>query len=76
MSDPIEAFRSKPGEFFLAAEKVAKGDRFQVRDVVYEVASDPRQWGVGWVATVKVVQGLRPGSEFRAMLFTGRKVEG
>jgi hypothetical protein len=76
MSDPIEAVRAAPGEFFLAAEQVAVGDRFRVLDAVYEVMSEPSQWGIAWVATVKVIEGLKPGSEFRAMLHTGRKVEG
>lgn len=76
MSEPIEAVRAKPGEFFLAAETVAVGDRFKVHDAIYEVTSEPTKWGISWVADVTVIEGLKPGSVFRAMLHTGRKVEG
>lgn len=76
MSEPIEAFRAAPGEYFLAAETVSVGDRFKVRDAVYEVTSEPTRWGISWVADVTVIEGLKPGSVFRAMLHTGRKVEG
>lgn len=74
MAEPIPAVRSKPGEFFLAAEVVEVGLRFQVFETVYEVVSEPRQWGIAWVAQVKVVEGLRPGIVLKAMLHTGRKV--
>lgn len=76
MTDPVEAVRSKPGEYFLAAEHVEIGTRFRYLDALYEVVSEPSRWGLAWVADLKVVEGLKPGSEFRAMLHTGRKVEG
>lgn len=74
MDDVVEALRSKPGEYFLAAERVHQGLRFRVRSAVYEVVTEPTKWGIGWSATVRVLEGLRPGSEFRALLFTGKKV--
>jgi hypothetical protein len=75
MDDVVEALRSKPGEFFLAAEQVHEGLRFRVHGAMYEVVSEPTKWGIGWSATVRVVEGLRPGSQFRALLFTGKRVE-
>lgn len=75
MSEPVEAVRSKPGEFFLAAESVEVGTRFRAGGALYEVMSEPTRWGAAWVATVKVIEGLRPGIELRAMLHTGRRVE-
>lgn len=75
MSEPVEAVRAKPGEFFLAAESVEVGTRFRAGGALYEVMTEPSKWGVAWVATVKVIEGLRPGSEFRAMLHTGEQVE-
>lgn len=75
-NEPIPAVRVKPGEYFLAAESVAEGDRFEFQGAVYEVVSEPRKWGIAWVAMVRVIEGLRPGSEFRAMLHTGKKVDG
>jgi hypothetical protein len=76
VTDPIDAVRSKPGEFFLAAESVAVGDRFKVHDAVYEITGEPTRWGISWIAEVTVIEGLKRGSAFRAMLHTGRKVEG
>jgi hypothetical protein len=75
MADPIDAVRAGPGEYFLAAENVARGTRFRVREAVYEVVSEPMRWGAGWMANVRVIEGLRPGSEFRAMLHTGTRVD-
>lgn len=74
MSEPIPAHRSKPGEFFLAAESVEIGLRFQVFDALYEVVSEPKKWGIAWVAQVEVIEGLHPGVVLQAMLHTGRKV--
>lgn len=76
MTEPIEAVRAAPGEYFLAAETVSIGDRFKVRGAVYEVITEPTRWGISWMAQVRVIEGLKPGSEFRAMLHVGRKVEG
>jgi hypothetical protein len=76
MPEPIEAFRAKPGEYFLAAETVSVGDRFKVHDAIYEITTEPSKWGAAWVADVTVIEGLKPGSMFRAMLHTGRKVDG
>lgn len=75
MSDPIPAVRSAPGEFFLAAETVEVGLRFLLHDALYEVVSEPRKWGVAWVAQVRVIEGLRPGIQLQAMLHTGKKME-
>lgn len=78
MSDqePVDAVRSRPGEFFLAAEHVEQGMRFRVQGgVVYEVVSEPKQWGAAVVAQVKVVEGLKPGTVLRGMLHVGRKVD-
>jgi hypothetical protein len=60
------------------AERVTRreihaGDRFQVRDAVYEVVTEPTRWGVAWTATVRIIEGLKPGGEFGAMLHTGRE---
>jgi hypothetical protein len=52
MAEPIEAFRAKPGEYFLAAETVSIGDRFKVHDAIYEVTTEPSKWGAAWVADV------------------------
>lgn len=75
MEEPVPAVRSAPGEYFLAAESVHVGQRFQFHDAVYEIVSEPTKWGIAWAATVRVIEGLRPGSEFRALLMTGRRVE-
>ncbi|MFC0623789.1 hypothetical protein [Kribbella deserti] len=74
MDEPIQAVRSAPGEYFLAAEEVHAGQTFKFRDAVYEIVTEPTKFGIAWSATVKVVEGLRPGSTFRAMLHTGRRV--
>jgi hypothetical protein len=74
--EPIPAVRVKPGEYFLAAETVHVGDRFAYEDSLYEVVGKPLRVGPGWMALVRVVEGLRPGSEFNAMLRTGRRVDG
>lgn len=76
MTEPIEAVRAKPGEFFLAAETVEVGLTFRAGGAVYEVTSEPRQWGAAWVANVRVIEGLKPGIELRAMLHTGKRVDG
>lgn len=76
MTEPIPAVRAKPGEFFLAAETITVGDRFQAGDAVYEVASEPTKWGAAWVANVIIIEGFKPGGMLRAMLHLGRKVEG
>jgi hypothetical protein len=75
MSEPIEAVRAGPGEYFLATESVQLGLQFRVRDTVYEVAGEPRRWGAGWMAPVRVIEGPRPGGEFQAMLHTGSRVD-
>ncbi len=76
VTEPVPAVRSKPGEYFLAAEHVEVGLQFQVPGALYEVTGEPRKWGIGWVAMVTVIEGLKPGIEFQAMLYTGRKVDG
>jgi hypothetical protein len=76
MTEPVPAQRARPGEYFLAAEHVEVGLRFEYQHAVYEVVSEPKKWGIGWVAMVRVIEGMRPGTEFRALLFTGRKVGG
>lgn len=76
MSKPIPAVRVKPGEYFLAAEKITVGDRFQYRDSVYEVVGEPHRWGDGWMTLVEIVEGYKPGARFNAMLRTGHRVEG
>ena len=72
---PIPAVMAAPGEFFLAAETVAVGDRFVVDYSLYEIVSEPRWLGQGWMARVTVVEGYRPGVEFNALLRTGRRVD-
>lgn len=74
MSEPIPAHRARPGEYFLAAEKVELGTRFRYLDAVYEVISEPKQWGIGWRATIRMIEGRKPGIELPALLYTGRKV--
>lgn len=76
MNEPIEAVRAKPGEFFLAAEHVEIGLTFRAGGAVYEIMTEPTKWGAAWVATVKVLEGLGPGIELRAMLHTGKRVDG
>jgi hypothetical protein len=76
MCEPVPAVRSKPGEYFLAAEHVEAGLKFWYGDAVYEVISEPKRWGAAWTATVRQIEGRRPGIEFRAMLHVGRKVDG
>jgi hypothetical protein len=73
--EAVPAMRAKPGEYFLAAEHVEVGMRFRAGGALYEVMTEPSKWGAAWVATVKVIEGLRPGTEFRAMLHTGRRVD-
>lgn len=75
MDEPVPAERSAPGEFFLAAETVHVGLRFQVRDALYEIVSEPARWGAAWTATVRILEGVKPGGEFRAMIRTGRRVK-
>lgn len=75
MVDPIEAVRAKPGEYFLATDKVEVGLQFRVRDTVYKVTGEPRRWGPGWMAKVQILEGLRPGIEFQAMLRTGTRID-
>lgn len=74
MDEPIKAVRSAPGEYFLAAEKVHVGLRFQVHDAVYEIVSEPARWGAAWTATAKIIEGLKPGGKSRAMIHTGRRM--
>jgi hypothetical protein len=77
MTDPVEAMRATPGEYFLAAEKVHVGMRFKTRDALYEIATEPTRWGISWIADLTVIEGLRAGATVhRAMLHTGKKVEG
>jgi hypothetical protein len=47
MTDPIEAVRAKPGEYFLATETVKIGLKFKAGGAVYEVVSEPKRWGIG-----------------------------
>ena len=75
-NDPILAVRAASGEFFLAAETNALGDRFFVDESVYEIVGEPTRTGPGWRALVRTVEGLAPGSEFNALLWSGRKVSG
>lgn len=75
MTEPVEAVRAAPGEYFLATETVEVGLRFRYLDALYEVITEPTKWGVSWVAQVRVIEGRKPGSEFRAMLHVGRRVE-
>jgi len=73
--EPVEAIRAHPGEYLLATDHVETGMRFRYRDAVYEVVGEPRGWGYRqWMATIRVVEGLRPGAEFRALLRGGEKV--
>lgn len=76
MSDPIPAVRSKPGEYFLAAEKIAVGDRFQSRDAIYEITELTPIGGGGFMATIHMTEGRAAGKNFHAMLRTGRQVKG
>jgi hypothetical protein len=73
--EPVEAVRSKPGEYFLATEHVQVGLRFKVHGALYEITGEPTKWGIAYVADVTVIEGLRPGSVFRAMLHTGRRMD-
>lgn len=74
---PIPAHRANPGEYFLAAETVEPGLRFQYRDAVYEVVEILATVGTGVVvATIRMVEGRAAGKEFRATLHTGERVEG
>lgn len=75
-NEPIPAVRSKPGEYFLAAETVHVGDRFFYRDSIYEIVGEPRRWGDGWMCLVRIIEGYKPGAEFNAMLRTGKPVDG
>ncbi|WP_132190138.1 MULTISPECIES: hypothetical protein [Kribbella] len=75
-NEPIPAVRVKPGEYFLAAEHVEVGLQFRYGDAVYEVMSEPKRWGAAWTATIRQIEGRRPGIEFRAILHLGRKVDG
>jgi hypothetical protein len=73
--EPVEAIRAAPGEYFLAAETVHIGLRFRAGGAVYEITSEPRKWGISWVADLTVIEGFKPGSTVhRAMLHTGRKM--
>jgi hypothetical protein len=72
--EPIDAIRSAPGEYFLAAETVHVGLTFRAGGAVYEIITEPRKWGIGWSANITVIEGLRPGITLRALLFTGKKV--
>lgn len=76
MTEPIPAVRVKPGEYFLAAETVHVGDRFAYEGSVYQVVGKPLRVGPGWMAPVRVIEGLKPGAEFNAMLRTGKRVDG
>ena len=75
MDEPIPAERAAPGEYFLAAESVHVGLRFCYLDAVYEIVGEPREWGVAWYAVVEIVEGIRPGARFNAMLHTGKRVD-
>lgn len=73
--EPIDALRSAPGEYFLAAETVHVGLRFRSREAVYEVAEILAPVGTGVVvATIRMIEGRAAGKDFRATLHTGRKM--
>ena len=77
MTDPVLAHRSEPGVFYLEAESVEQGMRFQAEGALYEIATEPSKWGIAWVADLLVIEGFRKGATVhRAMLHTGRKVDG
>jgi len=67
---PVPARRLRPGEYRLATAHVAEGMRFEYRGALYEITSEPSKWGIAWVAEVTVIEGMRPGATFRAMLYT------
>ncbi|TCC35085.1 hypothetical protein [Kribbella sindirgiensis] len=73
-NDPIPAIRVKPGEFFLAAETVRRGLRFDAEGDVYEVVGAPARVGPDWLAKVRKVAGPGPGGEHNALLHTGKRV--
>lgn len=73
-NDPIPAIRVKPGEFFLAAEAVQRGLRFDAGGDLYEVVGEPARVGPGWLARVRKVGGPGPGGEHNALLHTGERV--
>jgi hypothetical protein len=72
-NNPIPALRVKPGEFFLAAETVQLGLRFDAEGDVYEVVGQPMRVGPGWMARIRPVSGPGPGGEHTALLHTGRR---
>lgn len=74
MNSPVPALRVKPGEFFLAAETVHMGLRFDAEGDVYEVVGHPMRVGPGWMARVRKVAGAGPGGEHNALLHTGKPV--
>jgi hypothetical protein len=73
-NDPIPAIRVRPGEFFLAAEAVQLGLRFDADGDVYEVVGRPMRVGPGWMARVRKVAGSSPGLEHNALLHTGKRM--
>jgi len=75
MDEPIPAERTAPGEYFLATESVHVGLRFSYLDSVYEIVGEPRKSGLSWYAVVEIVEGIRPGAQFNAMLHTGKRVD-
>lgn len=77
MSDPVHAFRARPGEFMLAAEAVATGLRFKVDEQTFEVVGEPTLVGtLAYMATVRVTDGPGEGSELQALLRAGRRMDG
>lgn len=77
MSEPVDAVRAKPGEFFLAAEAIELGMRFRAEGTTYEVVGRPVTIGtLMFMATVRILQGESAGKELQAMLRAGRKVDG
>lgn len=71
MTDPVQAMRLKPGEYRLPVTTVEPGLRFQYRDAVYEVVSDPTPIGTRVViATIRMIVGRAAGKDFQAVLHT------
>lgn len=75
MTDPVHAFRARPGEFMLTAEHVTPGLLFKCDDQTFEVVGEPTLVGtLAYMATVRVTDGPGVGSELQVLLRAGRRM--
>lgn len=79
--DEIPGMRAGIGDFFIAAETVARGmvffvDAAKPGDVErFEIVSDPKPIGTGtYLATVEQLSGAYTGKRLSVQLRTGRRV--